>query len=218
MKSNDGKIFTDVVYKKFSTLLDQMKINLDKLSDEDISMLEKLSAKMNTVLGVSEHTQWRVRWDIYKWNKKADKDAGLPYNELVCDTQNLVLDTGANEILKLISGQGGTAFSNDNAKLYVGSSDVAENAAQTGIQATTESAYAAMDTGYPMINGRQIVFRGTFEEDAANFEWKELAVANGVGSGAISLNRKVADMGRKATGVWVLQVTISVTNPPKETV
>ena len=69
-----------------------------------------------------------------------------------------------------------------------------------------------MDSGYPSVSGRTIVFRASFDDATANFAWRESAVTNGSGVGAISMNRKVASLGTKVTGTWTLQITISLTS------
>ena len=119
----------------------------------------------------------------------------------------------ADEMLKLIGGvAGATAYSAANAKIYVGSDSTAEAASQTGVIATTNKAYAGMDSGYPSVSGRTIVFRASFDDASANFAWNEAAITNGSGAGAIAMNRKVSALGTKTTGTWTLQLTISLTS------
>lgn len=214
----DKNKFSKSMMENMRALLAEMKKHPESVTEDDILNLKKLRKSLSSVLGISEHTEWTVHWKVDKWLDSARYREGFAPDEVCYDTQNLVVDTGANEILKLITDTGGTAFSNANAKLYVGSSNTAENAAQVALQAVAdEQAYAAMDAGYPVVTGRQVVFRGTFEDDEANFEWQELGVKNGSAADSILLNRKVSDMGRKSMGVWVLQLTISVTNPPADT-
>ena len=104
------------------------------------------------------------------------------------------------------------AFSAANAKIYVGSDSTAEAASQTGVIATTNKAFAGMDSGYPSVSGRTIVFRASFNDATANFAWNEAAITNGSGAGAVAMNRKVSALGTKTTGTWTLQLTISLTS------
>ena len=57
-------------------------------------------------------------------------DKGKPFH-------NIFVNTGLAEVWKLITGQGGTAFSNANAFLGVGDSSTAPAVSQTDLQAAT---------------------------------------------------------------------------------
>lgn len=210
----DEKKLTTKIYEKMCECLDAMKNNPDSVSDEDVSRLNNLYSKLCKAMGISEHSKWEVRWDLWKWNNTADKLAGKPHDEYMCDTQNIILDTGANEMLKLITGtSGATAYSSANAYIYVGNSSTAENASQSGVLATgANRAYAGMDVGYPVVNSRQMIFRASFGDTSANFAWNEAAIVNGTGANAVAMNRKVSNMGTKSTGTWTLQITVSLTS------
>lgn len=208
----------DEIKNKFSEMLERMEKNPDSVTAEDRSNLEKLYSMLCKSLGISEHSQWRVQWRIEKWFNTADKLLGLVPNEVLCDSQNIVLDGGANEMLKLITGTGGTAYNSANTYIHVGSDNTAENAAQTGIIATgSEMASALVDSGFPTVSGRTMVFAATFGDADANFDWREISVVNGTGTNAVSLNRKVGDFGTKATGTWTVQISISLTSTPSTT-
>lgn len=201
------------LYNKMDNLLDEMSKRPDKVTDEDVKRLETLYSKLCRTLGISEHSQWRVEWKVEKWMDTARKLAGFAPDEIACEAQNIILDGGATEMLKLITGTGGSAFSAANSYIYIGTDSTAENAAQTGVIAQgANRAYAPMDTGFPTVNGRQMVFRASFGDDAANFAWNEAAITNGTGANAIAMNRKVAALGTKTTGTWTLQITISLTS------
>lgn len=203
----------DVTFEKMGNLLTAMQKNPDAVTEKDRSKLEWLYSKLCKTLGISEHSQWRVEWKVEKWMDTAKKLAGFAPDEIAMEAQNIILDVGATEMLKLITGTGGTAYSNANAYLYVGTDTTPENAAQGGVIATgANRAYAAMDTGYPTVNGRQMVFRASFGDTEANFAWNEASIANGNGASAVSMNRKVASLGTKTTGTWTLQITVSLTS------
>lgn len=205
--------FGEIMYRKICSVLDKMKENPDSVTEKDRSNLENLYSKLCRAMGISEHSQWRVEWKVDKWFDTARKIAGLAPDETVCETQNIILDTGANEMLKLITGTGGTAFSSANAYMYVGTDTTPENASQTGVIATgSNRAYAAIDSGYPTVTGRQMIYRASFGDDEANFAWNEAAITNGIGVGSVAMNRKVASLGTKSNGTWTVQITISLTS------
>ena len=203
-------------YKAISAMLERAAENPEGLNDAQKEQLKSLRALLNKALAFSEHVAWEVHWRVEKFLSKTLEDvlsSGEKPYEVCSDVQNIILDTGANEMLKLIGGvSGATAFSAANAKIYVGSDATAEAASQTGVLATTNKAFAAMDAGYPSVSGRTIVFRASFDDSSANFAWRESAVTNGSGVGAISMNRKVSSLGTKVTGTWTLQITISLTS------
>lgn len=204
---------TNIVYQQINNLLDLFEKNPDSVREEDIQNMESLYSKLCKCLGISEHSQWRVEWQVEKWADTARKIAGFDPDEVVCVGQNIILDTGANEMLKLITGIGGTAFNAANSYIYVGTDSTAENASQTGVISTgANRAYAGMDTGYPIVSSRQMVYRASFGDTSANFAWNEAAILNGTGANAVAMNRKVSTLGTKASGTWTLQITISLTS------
>ena len=203
-------------YKAISKILENIAAKAESLTDAQKEELKNLRSTLNRALAFSEHVAWEVHWRVEKFLSKTFDEVlatgEQPY-EVCSDVQNIILDTGANEMLKLIGGVGGaTAFSAANAKIYVGSDSTTEAASQTGVIATTNKAYAGMDSGYPSVSGRTIVFRASFDDSTANFAWNEAAITNGSGVSAIAMNRKVSALGTKTTGTWTLQLTISLTS------
>lgn len=210
---SEKKKLSTTIYEKMCEVLENMKNNPDSVSDEDVSKLNKLYSLLCKTMGISEHSQWRVEWKLEKWADTARKLAGFEPDDVLVDTQNIILDTGANEMLKLITGTGGTAYSSANAYIYVGTNTTPENASQAGILSTgSNRAFAVMDTGYPVVTGRQMIYRASFGDTSANFAWNEAAIVNGTGANAVSMNRKVSNMGQKASGTWTLQITVSLTS------
>ena len=206
----------DTAYKALSAMLERAASNPEGLNDAQKEQLKSLRAILSKALAFSEHVAWEVHWRVEKFLSKTLDDvlsSGEKPYEVCSDVQNIILDTGANEMLKLIGGvSGATAFSAANAKIYVGSDSTAEAASQTGVIAVTNKAFAGMDSGYPSVSGRTIVFRASFDDATANFAWNESAITNGSGAGAIAMNRKVSALGTKTTGTWTLQLTISLTS------
>lgn len=203
----------NLIIKKMNAMLDEMKNHPERISEDDEKNLNKLYTLLCKTLGISEHSQWRVEWRVEKWFDTARKLAGFAPDEIAVESQNIILDSGANEMLKLITGTGGTAFSAANAVMYVGTDNTPENVAQTGVLASgSNRAYASLDAGYPTVTGRQMIFRASFGDDDANFAWNEASIANGTGASAINMNRKVTSLGTKTTGTWTLQITVSLTS------
>ena len=192
-------------------------------------MTDSIKAKINELYsaicekkGLSEHSGWGVKWTLEKRHNETD---AAPYETMsgnftpdqsMVFVGNVILNTGANEILKLICGDSSAnAYSNTNAKIFVGTDSTPESPEQTGvIAAGSNRAFAAMDSGYPQVSseGRTAIFRATFGDSVANFEWNEVSLTNGSGSGAVSLNRKQINMGTKNGGSWSMQLEVSVVN------
>lgn len=200
------------VFDLMMNLLSQMKNDPSSVTEEDRNKLDSLYKSLCQATNVSEHSKWAVEWVVEKWNSMKEKMDGIAPYEVLTTGQNIILDSGATAMLKLIIGDSSaTAFNNANAKIYVGTDTTPENASQTGILASgANSAYAAMDSTYPVVDNRTVTFRATFGDGAANFAWREAAVTNGTGVGAVAMNRKVFDMGTKKNGTWTMQITISL--------
>lgn len=166
-------------------------------------------------------------WNIHKFRDhrhrvmKAGR-AGLPLRYLLDNFEllstlkmegNVLLNEGINELWSLVAGTGAVKFDNGNAYLGVGDSATAADASQTGLQAATNYLYLGMDVSYPTYGSSQIAtWRSTFGGAQANFHWQEITVCNTGTNAGKNLNRKVQDMGTKASGTsWVasLQITLS---------
>jgi len=124
---------------------------------------------------------------------------------------NCLLNEGINELWTILCSAGGTKFDSGNAYLGVGDSNTAADPTQTGLQATTNKLYKAMDSGYPTYGSAQkATWRSTFGDSEANFAWNEFTVANGGSDSAKNLNRKVESKGTKSSGTWILTLDISL--------
>jgi hypothetical protein len=186
------------------------------------------TAKLTEGAGVGASDQrldgirWRALWRLEKrsgdWTPE-QIDAGLapaPY-ETIEREGNLLVYGGASALWDLLIGAGNvTEFDNSNAHIGVGDSNTAAAATQTDLQATTNKLRKAMDSTYPqhtdgVVEGSaSVVFRSTFGSSDANFQWREWAIFNASSSGRM-LNRKVEDLGTKASGsTWTLTVTLSL--------
>jgi hypothetical protein len=176
---------------------------------------------------VKEKIGWKAEWRIDKF-KDADNivaealQKGLSLEEAMIMAGkdylgsevfegNVGLNEGLGELIDIICGLGTpTKWDNTNARLGVGDSNTAESATQTGLQATTNKAFKAMDTGYPQRSNQTAEWRSTFGSADANFSWQEFTVVNAADDSGKNLNRKVADKGTKASGeTWTLSLKIT---------
>jgi len=119
---------------------------------------------------------------------------------------------GRDFISQAIINDTPTFFTNANSRLGIGDSTTAFAVGQTDLQAVTNKLRKAMDSTYPTRATNELTFRSTFTTDEANWSWQEWAIFNAA-SGGTMLNRKVANLGTKASGVWSLTVTLQVTIP-----
>ena len=125
--------------------------------------------------------------------------------------KNLGLNEGLNVLAALLCGGAGTPYDSANAYIGVGDSTTTAAASQTGLQASTNKAYAGMEAGYPTFgSNQQVVWKASFGDGEAQFAWNEFTVENAnLGSGA-PLLRKVESKGTKTAGeIWELTVTVT---------
>lgn len=158
-----------------------------------------------------ENIQENCTWRILKYRDEAAFKQIEAY-EVDIFSGNLLLNEGIDELWKLAAGTGGTKYDNSNAYLGVGDSDTAATATQTGLQASTNKTYKAMNSGYPVYGTDQkVVFRSTFGTSDANYDWKEFTVVNASSDAGKNLNRKVSSQGTKPSGqIWELELTITL--------
>lgn len=210
---DESNRLSNPMYERMCKILEFMENHPESVSEEDISKLKRIYSLLCNAIGISEHTKWRVKWKLEKWHDENDKLQGKSPDEIVYDSGNLVLDGGANEMLKVITGTfGGRPYSSANAYIFVGNNSTAESLSQTGVLATgSNRAYAVMDSGYPVVIGRDMIFQSSFGPKNANFRWMEMAITNGPLSNAVAMNRKVSQqMGTKDGGIWTLNITVSL--------
>ncbi len=199
-----NKDFANSIYDGVRERLAYLAAHPEEVTDDVKDNLMSIYNKLCKALGVSEHSAWGVKWTIEKRDK-----ANAPILETV--TGNIILNGGANEMLKLVFGVGSpTAYDASHARIVVGSDSTAERADQTGVIALgSNKADSALDGGYPKVDGRTATVRATFGEGVANFPWNEVSLVNGQGS-AVALNRKQTNMGTKSGGVWTVQLEVSI--------
>jgi hypothetical protein len=131
-------------------------------------------------------------------------DRGKPFH-------NIFVNTGLAEVWKLITAQGGTAFSNANANLGVGDSNAAPAVGQTDLQAATNKLRKVMNATFPNapVNGLE-QWQSDFVSGDANFSWQEFAVFNAAAAG-VMMDRAISNQGTKTSGqTWRLTFSFTL--------
>ena len=175
----------------------------------------------------NDKISWMAKWRIDKFHdptgqiakemqRGMSSEAALSrYGEAFICTEkfdaNLALNEGLGELIDLICGLGTpTKWDNNSARLGVGDSNTAAAATQTGLQASVNKTYKAMDTNYPQRTNQTVEWRATFGSSDANYSWQEYTVVNAADDSGKNLNRKVADKGTKVSGeTWTLSLQIT---------
>lgn len=164
-------------------------------------------------MNISQHNRWNINWEILKWNNSDDKEYGKEPDEIIAISKNMMLIGGVCEMLKLLSGIGGTPYNSENTRIFVGSNATEENFYQPGILSLNGNfAVAKLDEGYPFVKENYLFYQASFGNDSANFTWNEISLTNGELGNSIALNRKVESLGIKEKGTWTIRVSISITD------
>lgn len=193
-----------------------------------------VEARIKDKKEIQEKPNWYPEWTIRRFESTADLKAqrkadeefeildlygekeaidlfGMPQTSKF--EHNLLLNEGINELFTIIcSASSGTKFSNANAYIGVGDSSTAESASHTGLQASTNKLYVAMDGSYPTYGTSQkATWRSTYTSANGNFAWNEFTVANGNSDSSMNLNRKVSSQGTKQSGqTWEISLEITM--------
>lgn len=125
---------------------------------------------------------------------------------------NVFLNEGITFIWQAVTGTTGlTYFDASHSYIGVGDGTTPEDPTQTGLQGTNKT-YKLVDSGYPQVSGNIVKFRATFGPDEGNHAWNEWTISNGNSDSAVNLNRKVQNMGTKASGAtWTIEVQLQIT-------
>lgn len=160
--------------------------------------------------GILERGFESAVWTIRKFANDEEAKRDNPY-EVVSFKDNILLNSGINELWTILCSTGGTRFDNANAQLGVGDSAVAEVATQTDLQAATNRAFVGMMAGFPSFGTNQRgTWRASFGGAVANYAWNEFVVRNGA-TALRCLNRRVSAQGTKVVNqVWELSLEISL--------
>jgi hypothetical protein len=175
----------------------------------------------------NDKVSWTAKWRINKFSDPKGEIAKAMQNGMLSQTAlnrfgdallctetfqaNLALNEGLGELIDLICGLGTpTKWDSINAHLGVGDSNTAAAATQTGLQATTNKTYKAMDTNYPLRTNQTVEWRATLGSNDANYAWEEYTVTNAADDTGKNLNRKTASKGTKVAGeTWTLSLQIT---------
>ena len=132
----------------------------------------------------------------------------IPYESV--ESKNLWLNTGWNEILKLVTGESINHFNAANTRIGVGDSSTAASASQTDLQAATNKTYKTMEAGYPTaVSAQSVDLRARFTSAEANYVWAEAVIKN-VQTG-VCWDRVVDTFGTKTnTEIWYLTISIGM--------
>lgn len=164
-------------------------------------------------------TSWRCRYRLSKYRQDIGAYRGReaefhekfqPY-QLIEGEGNCLLNSGIAEIWELVTGEvsgSDHVFDSDHAQVGVGDSSTAAAPSQTDLQAASNKAYGGMESGYPAITDQKLSFKASFGDSEANFAWNEWVVRQATSQ--ICLNRRVENLGTKASGTWTLEVSISL--------
>lgn len=162
-----------------------------------------------------ETVGWKAQWRVDKYHGDLptgkDRKDHKPY-EVIEREGNLLLREGIGEMWDLITGVGGTAYSEANARIGVGNGNAVAVDTQTALQGGS-TAFKAMESGYPTSAESpdvSAIFRSSFASGEGNFAWEEWSIDNG-SSPNKNLNRKAESLGTKVSGTtWVFTVTLTL--------
>lgn len=157
---------------------------------------------------MEDKARHRTVWTVRKYENDQARAEDKPFAVDIFEG-NLLLNEGITALLNLLIGGAETNFSQTNAYIGVGDSSTAAAASQTGLLGTNEL-YVQCESGYPSIASQTVTWRAEFAGSEAVFSWNEFTVANGAGSSADNLNRKVEAEGTKASGqTWTVDLSIT---------
>ena len=124
-----------------------------------------------------------------------------------------LVDAGAIEIAKCITGVGVVLYNNANARLGVGDDTTAWAQTHTDLNpvvAGNEQKNSMMAT-FPTRAAGAMTFKASFASGEANFDWEEWAIFNTAAADTGMLQRKVENNGTKTSGqVWEFEVVVTV--------
>lgn len=179
-----------------------------------MKLIETLKSTMQAAIGavMTVHDKGRIKkkWTICKYANQANFEAGILSEKRLVFRKNLLLNEGITALQNLLIGDSETAFSEANSYIGTGDSATAAAAGQTGLQASTNKYYQAVESGYPTITNQTTRWRAIFAAGDGNYAWNEITVASGNSDSADNLNRLVQAMGTKASpAVWTVDLDIT---------
>lgn len=180
-------------------------------------------------VGVGQGIHWTPRATVSKYdedqtnyarqrfgveNPNGDELAWVtdPYETIEVEG-NLLTTAGLTRITALIIGTLSTTLDSTRVRLGVGDSATAAAVGDTDLG--TNKYYRVMDATYPQASAGVLTFQGSFGSSDGNFAWQcwglDVGTATVTSSATVAtlVNRKVSSLGTKASGTWVLTVTVT---------
>lgn len=156
-----------------------------------------------------DHGRIVGEWTVEKYEDDEAFLARRPF-EVGAPFRNLLVTAGLAELGKLLTGNGGTAFSAANGNMGVGDSNAAAAVGQTDLQAVVNKVRVAINA--PAVPGAgAYVWVAVFTALLGNFDWREFGMFNAAAAGTM-LCRVVSVQGTKVAGqVWTPTYTLTVT-------
>jgi hypothetical protein len=182
-------------------------MNLDTLQWNPVARIEKYD---------NEAVQW-VRDSLGVERPTGDQLSLLasPW-EVLTVPGNALTTAGLDRIGNLIIGATANGMDSTRVRLGVGDDSTAYAAGDSDLSTGANQYYRVMDATYPQQSNGVLTFKASFATGEANFAWQcwglDIGTATVTSSGTVSailVNRKVASLGTKASGTWVLTVTVT---------
>lgn len=135
-----------------------------------------------------------------------------PY-ETVEEDGNLLTTAGLTRVTALLIGTNTNTLDATRVRLGVGDTSTAAAVGDTSLG--TNQYFRVMDATYPSASAGVLTFQGTYGTSDANFAWQcwglDVGTATVTSSASVAtlVNRKVTSFGTKASGTWVLTVTVT---------
>lgn len=178
------------------------------------------SLKWSPVARVEKYDEDAVRW--VQNNLGVQRVSGnqlallaSPY-EVLTVAGNALTTAGLDRIGNLIIGATANGMDSTRVRLGVGDDTTAFAAGDSDLSTGSNQYYRVMDATYPQQSNGVLTFRSSFATGEANFAWQNwgldigtATVTSGATANAVLVNRKVASLGTKASGTWVLTVTVT---------
>jgi hypothetical protein len=129
---------------------------------------------------------------------------------------NALTTVGLNRLTAVMIGANTGTMDSTRVRLGVGDNATAFALGDTALSTGANAYYRVMDATYPTQANGVMTFAASFATGEANFAWAcwglDLGTATVTSSGtvnAVLVNRKVAALGTKASGTWVLTVSVT---------
>jgi hypothetical protein len=146
----------------------------------------------------------------------------VPEDGVADSDLNLLTTNGVNRMLNLLIAAGGQGMTNTATRLGTGNGVGTAAAGDTDLSAAAGSAnrwFQVMDATFPSVATNVLTAKATWATGDGNYAWNEWGldigtptVTSGNTVNALLFNHKTsAALGTKATGSWVLTVTVTIT-------